>query len=140
LPFGWSTWSSIWAKCPTAANVHAVLMAVLMLHGGAHGKRIKVSLCLYCRCRSALLETAPARPPASWISPSRCCPRNDRQKRHRKGIRMTTSAKSKAHAATAHGRARGSAPGGAHAAADYVVKDIGLAEWGRKEIAIAETE
>src|SRR5690348_8425647 len=27
-----------------------------------------------------------------------------------------------------------------HAAADYVVKDIGLAEWGRKEIAIAETE
>jgi adenosylhomocysteinase len=26
------------------------------------------------------------------------------------------------------------------AAADYVVKDIGLAEWGRKEIAIAETE
>ena len=28
----------------------------------------------------------------------------------------------------------------ASAAADYVVKDIGLAEWGRKEIAIAETE
>src|SRR5215216_6003224 len=26
------------------------------------------------------------------------------------------------------------------AAADYVVRDIGLAEWGRKEIAIAETE
>jgi adenosylhomocysteinase len=26
------------------------------------------------------------------------------------------------------------------AAADYVIKDIGLAEWGRKEIAIAETE
>src|SRR5262249_4467490 len=26
------------------------------------------------------------------------------------------------------------------AATDYVVKDIGLAEWGRKEIAIAETE
>src|SRR5499427_2353092 len=25
-------------------------------------------------------------------------------------------------------------------AADYVIKDIGLAEWGRKEIAIAETE
>src|ERR1700740_1202832 len=25
-------------------------------------------------------------------------------------------------------------------AADFVVKDIGLAEWGRKEIAIAETE
>src|ERR1700680_5123444 len=25
-------------------------------------------------------------------------------------------------------------------AADYVVKDIGLAEWGRKEISIAETE
>jgi adenosylhomocysteinase len=25
-------------------------------------------------------------------------------------------------------------------AADYVVKDISLAEWGRKEIAIAETE
>ena len=24
--------------------------------------------------------------------------------------------------------------------ADYVVKDIALAEWGRKEIAIAETE
>ena len=24
-------------------------------------------------------------------------------------------------------------------AADYVIKDIGLAEWGRKEIAIAET-
>ncbi len=28
----------------------------------------------------------------------------------------------------------------AQPAADYVVKDIGLAEWGRKEIAIAETE
>src|ERR1700757_4623936 len=28
----------------------------------------------------------------------------------------------------------------APAASDYVVKDIGLAEWGRKEIAIAETE
>jgi adenosylhomocysteinase len=28
----------------------------------------------------------------------------------------------------------------AASAADYVVKDIGLAEWGRKEIAIAETE
>src|SRR5262245_3787237 len=28
----------------------------------------------------------------------------------------------------------------AAAAKDYVVKDIGLAEWGRKEIAIAETE
>ena len=27
-----------------------------------------------------------------------------------------------------------------HAPADYVVKDIGLAEWGRKEISIAETE
>src|SRR5262245_19341557 len=26
------------------------------------------------------------------------------------------------------------------AATDYVVKDIGLAEWGRKEISIAETE
>jgi adenosylhomocysteinase len=26
------------------------------------------------------------------------------------------------------------------AAKDYVVKDIGLADWGRKEIAIAETE
>ena len=26
------------------------------------------------------------------------------------------------------------------ASADYVVKDIGLAEWGRKEINIAETE
>src|SRR5215469_12137594 len=26
------------------------------------------------------------------------------------------------------------------AAADHVVKDLGLAEWGRKEIAIAETE
>src|SRR5271168_2503202 len=26
------------------------------------------------------------------------------------------------------------------AAADYVVKDIGLADWGRKEIAIAEIE
>src|SRR6476646_6844712 len=25
-------------------------------------------------------------------------------------------------------------------AADYIVKDIGLAEWGRKEISIAETE
>jgi adenosylhomocysteinase len=28
----------------------------------------------------------------------------------------------------------------AHAPADYVVKDIGLAEWGRKEISLAETE
>ena len=27
-----------------------------------------------------------------------------------------------------------------HSATDYVVKDIGLAEWGRKETAIAETE
>src|SRR5262245_7781466 len=27
-----------------------------------------------------------------------------------------------------------------HSTTDYVVKDIGLAEWGRKEIAIAETE
>ncbi len=26
------------------------------------------------------------------------------------------------------------------ARSDYVVKDIGLADWGRKEIAIAETE
>ena len=37
---------------------------------------------------------------------------------------MSTSTKPKAHAAPA----------------DYVVKDIGLAEWGRKEISIAETE
>ncbi len=37
---------------------------------------------------------------------------------------MTTSAKTKTHAS----------------AADYVVKDIGLADWGSKEIAIAETE
>ncbi|MBO0719015.1 MAG: adenosylhomocysteinase, partial [Rhizobiales bacterium] len=37
---------------------------------------------------------------------------------------MTTSAKTKTHVTTA----------------DYVVKDIGLADWGRKEIAIAETE
>ncbi|HXW41796.1 MAG TPA: adenosylhomocysteinase [Xanthobacteraceae bacterium] len=37
---------------------------------------------------------------------------------------MSTAPRPKAHAA----------------AADYVVKDIGLAEWGRKEIAIAETE
>ena len=37
---------------------------------------------------------------------------------------MTTSAKTKTHASPA----------------DYVVKDIGLADWGRKEIAIAETE
>ena len=37
---------------------------------------------------------------------------------------MSTSTKPKTHAT----------------AADYVVKDIGLAEWGRKEIAIAETE
>ncbi len=37
--------------------------------------------------------------------------------------------------------AKHSTPAGRHgAAADYVVKDIGLAEWGRKEIAIAETE
>ena len=28
----------------------------------------------------------------------------------------------------------------AQAPADYVVKDIGLAEWGRKEISMAETE
>ena len=27
-----------------------------------------------------------------------------------------------------------------NAAAEYVVADIGLAEWGRREIAIAETE
>jgi adenosylhomocysteinase len=36
---------------------------------------------------------------------------------------------------TASAQAKKSAP-----ATDYVVKDIGLAEWGRKEIAIAETE
>ncbi len=36
---------------------------------------------------------------------------------------------------TASAKAKTAAP-----AADYVVKDIGLAEWGRKEIAIAETE
>src|SRR5246500_949550 len=41
-----------------------------------------------------------------------------------KRMLMTTSAKTKTHAS----------------AADYVVKDIGLADWGRKEIAIAETE
>ncbi len=34
--------------------------------------------------------------------------------------------------------AKSAAP--AKPAADYVVKDIGLADWGRKEIAIAETE
>jgi adenosylhomocysteinase len=34
--------------------------------------------------------------------------------------------------------AKNAAP--AEAAADYVVKDVSLAEWGRKEIAIAETE
>ena len=28
----------------------------------------------------------------------------------------------------------------AHASTDYIVKDIGLAEFGRKEISIAETE
>src|SRR4051812_49461824 len=33
-----------------------------------------------------------------------------------------------------------STPAATSAAHDYVVKDIGLAEWGRKEIAIAETE
>jgi adenosylhomocysteinase len=33
-----------------------------------------------------------------------------------------------------------SAPSKSHSQTDYVVKDIGLAEWGRKEIAIAETE
>jgi len=33
-----------------------------------------------------------------------------------------------------------SATAKSHGATDYVVKDIGLAEWGRKEIAIAETE
>ena len=39
--------------------------------------------------------------------------------------------------------AKSAAPASKSAAAkpaDYVVKDIGLAEWGRKEIAIAETE
>src|SRR6201984_972466 len=41
-----------------------------------------------------------------------------------KRMLMTTSAKTKTHAS----------------AADYVVKDISLADWGRKEIAIAETE
>src|ERR1700748_267343 len=33
-----------------------------------------------------------------------------------------------------------SAPAKKAASTDYVVKDIGLAEWGRKEIAIAEVE
>src|SRR6266702_6105544 len=49
---------------------------------------------------------------------------------------MTTSAKSKAHAATPHATSDATSPVGA----DYVVKDIGLADWGRKEVAIAETE
>ena len=49
---------------------------------------------------------------------------------------MTTSAKPKAHAATTHATPHATSPVGA----DYVVKDIGLADWGRKEIAIAETE
>src|SRR5690242_10277628 len=47
----------------------------------------------------------------AWIAPA-------------KRTLMTTSVKTKSHAA----------------ATDYVVKDIGLADWGRKEIAIAETE
>ena len=49
---------------------------------------------------------------------------------------MTTSAKPKAHAATPHATSHATSRVGA----DYVVKDIGLAEWGRKEVAIAETE
>jgi len=48
----------------------------------------------------------------------------DRQEHQR--ITMTTSTKPKKTAHTDH--------------ADYVVKDLSLAEWGRKEIAIAETE
>src|SRR5205085_7201228 len=72
---------------------------------------------------------------AGFLLPHRR-PRNDRQKwrdkRHQKRILMTTSAKSKAHAATSHATS--------HVGADYVVKDIGLADWGRKEVAIAETE
>ena len=44
---------------------------------------------------------------------------------------MTAASKAAKH--PAHAKAPG-------AAVDYAVKDIGLAEWGRKEIAIAETE
>src|SRR5439155_3156804 len=51
-------------------------------------------------------------------------PTKDRQERQR--ITMTTSTKPKKTAHADH--------------ADYVVKDLSLAEWGRKEIAIAETE
>ena len=36
--------------------------------------------------------------------------------------------------------AKTSSAAAAKPAPDYVVKDIGLAEWGRKELAIAETE
>jgi len=49
-------------------------------------------------------------------------------------------AQSKAAKTTAHASAAPAKPAAAKPAADYVVKDIGLAEWGAKEIAIAETE
>src|ERR1700728_4318910 len=41
---------------------------------------------------------------------------------------------------TSSPKATKSAPKSANGTHDYVVKDIGLAEWGRKELAIAETE
>src|SRR5580693_3034185 len=50
------------------------------------------------------------------------------------GMTMTTSPKvAKSAVKTAPAKAKSTAH-------DYVVKDIGLAEWGRKELAIAETE
>ena len=43
-------------------------------------------------------------------------------------------------ASNAAKRAASPSKNAASAIADYVIKDIGLAEWGRKELAIAETE
>src|SRR5262245_19663841 len=72
------------------------------------------------------LSPTPGRcPPWAWPFDSQSRePTQDRQERQR--IIMSTSTKPKKTAHADH--------------ADYVVKDLSLAEWGRKEIAIAETE
>src|SRR5262249_49265994 len=81
---------------------------------------IKKSLYLRCRRWRPLLQPpptgVPARAPA--LSPNHA--------------RIIMNAALKA--------ARTAAKSAAKPAADYVVKDVNLADWGRKEIAIAETE
>src|SRR5262249_46958541 len=86
-------------------------------HGDGSAVDIKLSLCLYHR-------TGPMPSRGMAVRQPICEPTKDPQEHQR--ITMTTSTKPKKTAHADH--------------ADYVVADLGLAEWGRKEIAIAETE